>query len=142
VADDEIRREVAHRLRSRIGGDDLQIEQKLIEGLCRLPDDVREFALGGCFFVAIGRDDDGGLFVSPMSLKGGEDDPKWLVVINSRWPLEDFQSAVAHEIAHLWLKHPEFDMGPDVVRHEDEAAAEVRKWGFTGIGSLRFKDRP
>jgi hypothetical protein len=33
-------------------------------------------------------------------------------------------------------------MGPDVVLHEDEAAAKVREWGFSGIGSLRFKERP
>jgi integrase len=137
MSEDELRREVDDRAKRRTGGDDFQVEQKLIAALCRLPEDVREFALEKCFFVTIGRDDDGGFFVSPQFVSG-----RSLVVLNSAWKVDDFQSAVAHEIAHLWLGHPEFDMGPDVVRHEDEAAAKVREWGFGGIGSLRFGERP
>jgi hypothetical protein len=137
-----IRREVAHRRRCRIGADDFQVEQKLIEALCRLPEDARDFALDRCFFITMGGENEGGFYVSPTTLAAGAEEPRWLVVLNSSWKGEDFQSAVAHEIAHLWLGHPEFDMGPDVVSNENEAAAEVRKWGFTGIGSLRFEDRP
>jgi hypothetical protein len=136
----EIRSEVIHRLKSRIGGDDSQVEGNLIEALRRLPEDVRNFALDECFFVAVGRPDDGGFFVSPESLRAGAEEPRRLVVLNSSWQGEDFQSAVAHEVAHLWLEHPEFG-GPYYEHNEDAAAALVRKWGFTGTGSVRFGDR-
>ncbi len=140
MSSDELRREVVHYARTRI--DDFQAEQKLIDALCRLPDNVRIFALEHCFFVAIGGDE-GGFFVSPQSLTaGGASGGRWLVVLNSSWKLDHFQSAVAHEIAHLWLGHPEADLGTDVALHENEAAEQVRAWGFGGIGSLRYEDRP
>jgi hypothetical protein len=104
-----------------------------------LPDEPREFALKRCFFVAIGGDDHGGFFVSPESLAAGADEPRSLVVLNSSWKLVDFQSAVAHEIAHLWLGHPDADFGPDVEKHENEAAEQVRTWGFSGIGSVPYQ---
>jgi hypothetical protein len=34
------------------------------------------------------------------------------------------------------------DAVADAKRHEDEAAAQVREWGFNGIGSLPFGKRP
>lgn len=132
-------RDVAYRMRSRI--DEFQVEQKVIDVLCRLPADVCEFALEHCYFVAIG-DGLGGFYISRATLLAEQPDGSWLVVLNSSWKGHDFFSSVAHEIAHLWLKHPEFDMGPDVDSHENAAAARVREWGFTGIGSEPFEDRP
>jgi hypothetical protein len=63
-------------------------------------------------------------------------------VLNSSWKLADFQSAAAHEIAHFWLGHEEADPGIDVEATEDAAAALVREWGFTGIGSVPHGQRP
>ena len=62
-------------------------------------------------------------------------------MLNSSWSIDDFQSAVAHEIARLRLGHPEADLGIDVEEHENAAAALAREWGFTGIGSLSFRER-
>jgi hypothetical protein len=103
MASDEVRREVVHSIRQRL--DDIQVEQKLIEALCRQPDNVREWALKRCFFAAIVGDDQGGFFVTAPYLEG-----RTLVVLNGIWGVDDFQSAVAHEIAHLWLGHPEADL--------------------------------
>jgi hypothetical protein len=40
------------------------------------------------------------------------------------------------------LGHPDADFGTDAVTHENEAAAKVREWGFSGIGSVPFDERP
>lgn len=55
---------------------------------------------------------------------------------------EDFETALAHEIAHLELGHPPADLLPDVVGNENAAAEKVREWGFSGFGSLPFNERP
>src|SRR5262249_32100117 len=124
---------------------DFQVEQKLVDAISRLPEDVRELALERCFFVAIGGDE-GGSFFAPETITGlldvGSGAPRYLVVLNSGWKLNDFQSAVAHEIAHIWLRDPDADFGDEAERHENEAAALAREWGFTGIGSLPFRERP
>lgn len=94
------------------------------------------FALERCYFVAIGGNH-GGFFVSPEYIAG-----RTLIVLNSCWKIDAFQSAVAHEIAHLWRGHPGADLGPDVERHEDEAAELVQEWGFSGIGGAPYGERP
>jgi hypothetical protein len=65
-----------------------------------------------------------------------------LIVLNVSWPVDVFQSAAAHEIAHVWLGHPQTDFGNEAETHEDEAAAQGRNWGFTGLGSLPYEERP
>jgi hypothetical protein len=102
---------------------------------------VRDFALDRCYFVSIGGDE-GGFFVSMQYLEAGDPPARFLVVLNSAWPIEDYQSAAAHEIAHVWLEHPDADLGTDVADHENEAAAKVREWGFEGMGSLPYEERP
>jgi hypothetical protein len=143
--EDEIRREVNDRARRRVLPDGSQVEQKLIEALCRLPEDVRNFAVERCFFAVLGGPNAHGFFVLHASLSAGAGEPRELVVLNSSRAAEDedeaFQSIVAHEIAHLWLGHPEMG-SPDFVANEDEAAKLVREWGFTGIGALGFDERP
>jgi hypothetical protein len=60
-------------------------------------------------------------------------------------PLAEFPRVDVHlsgELAHLALGHPAADLVLDVAAHEDEVAAKVRDWGFTGFGSLAFADRP
>jgi hypothetical protein len=37
-----------------------------------------------------------------------------------------FQSAVAHELAHIWLGHPDAELLDEAERHENEAAELVR----------------
>jgi hypothetical protein len=136
---DDLHNDVAYRMRNRI--DDFQVEQRVVAVLCRLPEDVREFALDHCYFVAIG-DDIGGYYVSRETLMAEQEDLRWLVILNSSWKGDDLPSVVARELAHIWLKHPEFDFGLDIDRHENQAAEQVRAWGFEGIGSVPLSDRP
>jgi hypothetical protein len=93
--------------------------------------------LDRCFFTAITGRDQGGFFVTAPYLEG-----RTVSVLYGSWPVGDVQSAVAHEIAHVWLGHPEADFGNEAETHEDEAAAQVRERGFTGLGSLPYGERP
>jgi hypothetical protein len=132
---DDLRREVVSRVDHH--GQSLRAEQILISALCRLPADVREQALEHCYFLSVSRDV-GGFYLPVNSLAAKQ----WLVVLNEDWSEEDLESAVAHEVAHLWLQHPPNDLSTDVERHENEAAALVREWGFSGMGALGWTDRP
>jgi len=42
---------------------------------------------------------------------------------------------------HLWLKHPIPDLADDADVHEAQAAAQVREWGFSGIGATDPQER-
>lgn len=127
--EDEVRREVVHALRARI--DDFQVEQKLVDAIARLPDKVRTFALERCYFVAIGGNH-GGFFVSPEYIAG-----RTLIVLNSCWKIDAFQSAVAHEIAHPWRGHPDADLGAGR-REARERGGRARP----GMGFLLNRHRP
>jgi hypothetical protein len=64
------------------------------------------------------------------------------VLLHEAWgEAEDFQTAAAHEIAHVMLGHLPADLVRDFARHEDEVAALVRDWGFIGQGSEPFEER-
>jgi hypothetical protein len=65
-----------------------------------------------------------------------------LVVLNGDWKGEHFASAVAHELAHLMLGHPDPEVGRHSVTHENDAAKLIREWGFGGIGSIRIQELP
>ena len=131
---EDLRREVANGLRRRV--DDFEVEQRLVDAVCRLPADARDFAFERVFFVAIGGSL-GGFYVLPRQLEG-----RMLVVLNGDWKGEHFASAVAHELAHLMLGHPDPEVGKHAVAHENEAAKLIREWGFGGIGSIRIQEVP
>jgi hypothetical protein len=131
---EDLRREVVNGLRRRV--DDFQVDERLVDAVCRLPADARDFAFERVFIVAIGGSL-GGFYLLPQRLEG-----RMLVVLNGDWKGEHFASAVAHELAHLMLAHPDPDVGRHAVTHENEAAALVREWGFGGIGSIRIQEVP
>jgi hypothetical protein len=94
VTEEEVRREVAYRARRCV--EDFQVEQKLLDAICRLPENARELALERCYFVAITAAQ-GGFYISPQSpLAGDEELQRTLVVLNgagswrtsrARWPM-------------------------------------------------------
>lgn len=97
------RSETARRLR-HWGGSSVRVEQLLVNALSRLPDDRCEAALDECVFVTIGRDDGG------FSIPAAFVSKSWVVVLNEDWEDEDFESAVAHELAHLSPKRRPADL--------------------------------
>jgi hypothetical protein len=63
------------------------------------PDDVRGFALHECEFVAAG-EDEGAYFVQPAPYSDGpDDDPRWLVILDPRWKIDEIQGVIAARLA-------------------------------------------
>lgn len=87
--------------------------------LCRMPEDVRRFALEQVVFAGVGAAS-AGLAMGPALLK----DAKWVVPLAER---SGIASTAAHEVAHALLAH-----GVASAEHEREAAALAGAWGFDG----------
>jgi hypothetical protein len=128
---DELRRDTAARVRL-FGGASERDRELLVNVLARVPSDVRIAALEQCLFVSVGEET--GAFYLPTA----EVRAKWIIVLRSDCTDEDFETAVAHELAHLALRH----IGVDVDSDTEKPVALIRQWGFTGMESLPLRGRP
>ena len=117
--------------------DNETIRVLIIATICRLPDEVAEFALDRCNFVSIGEEGTGYGIVLPgrIGVHPGERRSKniWIIVLAENLPDEDSHSIIAHEIAHAWLGHDRVGEIPEDC--ETQASDLVRQWGFTGRGA-------
>jgi hypothetical protein len=88
-----------------------------LQALCRLPEDVRRFAMESVVFASVGRVRVG-LAITPELLKGAE----WVVLLAERDGIAD---TLAHEVGHAVSAH---DRPSE--QAEREAAGLARAWGF------------
>jgi len=57
----------------------------------------------------------------------------WIILINENLPDQEMLTAIAHEIAHAWLRHDRYADFPD--DGEGQAALKAYEWGFRGNGA-------
>jgi hypothetical protein len=99
-------------------------EQRIVETVMRLPEDVREYVYEHCMFLwgdDFGRTWPGDLFAG-----------KWIIVLHPDLPAEEVHGVIAHEIAHAYLQHHVAEAPPTC---EVEAAELTKSWGFSGKGA-------
>lgn len=99
----------------------------------RLPENVAEFALYNCSFIAPDKTTKGETYPAPLfahpTRRGRTARNHWVIwlapsILNDE---QDGQYTVAHEVAHAWLKHQVMDGN---FLAEEQADDLVKSWGF------------
>jgi hypothetical protein len=114
----------------RFFGEDHDTRSAVVSGLVRMPADVSEFALDRCIFTSIGKAAHGVYFPIVAGMEG-----MWVVELDERLERDDLESVMAHEVAHIWLEHPQLGTPGEMDAAEVAAASLVKLWGFTGKGA-------
>jgi hypothetical protein len=109
-------------------GDSEEMEIAIVRTIAKLPEEVAGFAVEECCYLSVGRSCLG------MVLPGDIGKEKWIILLDERISKRDLHGAIAHEIAHAWLKHDR--TSPDCpVDCEVQAATLTKAWGFAGKGA-------
>jgi len=111
------------------------MEVCIVKTISKLPDKVKEFIYDNCQFTAISSDS--GQTIC-MTTKQNRMRP-WLIILSEE-NKEDYESVIAHEIAHAWLRHKgapgEILPIEKCKSNELEACFFARQWGFVGSGTV------
>ena len=97
--------------------------------------DAKRFALDRCTFTSVGHDIVGMTLPGRIGVHSAERRSRnvWIIVVLDQELGEEFQTTIAHEIAHAWLGHDRCGELPDDC--EEQAAKLAKSWGFTGHGA-------
>lgn len=108
----------------------------------KLPDEVKEFVYENCEFASISVFGGKTIYAKAKYLRKRP----WLIILSHEKINDEYQSVVAHEIAHAWLGHKHEERGMEleiVAQRERDVCLLVKQWGFNGFGAEleeRFKD--
>jgi len=116
-------------------GEDQHLFDCIVRTVQKLPDQVAHFAIDRCRFLSVGRSCWGMTMPAYIATHNVEKRTRniWLILLEELIPDDEIDSAIAHEIAHAWLKHDR--MGDFPEDGEIAAANLTRRWGFSGKGT-------
>lgn len=99
----------------------------------RVPEEVQTFATERCAFLGLPEGCDGAVWPARIATDfDGSDEDAWIVLLDAPLPDDVAEAAVAHELAHAFLRHDGLDHQADPVEVEREAAELASEWGFEG----------
>lgn len=103
--------------------DNMDFARTVVKTLKRLPEDVYEYAIENIFFVS-----GASCMINLNDSRNTFGKNKLVIIAEEDKSLED---AIAHEIAHAFLIHNNYDISEtDPHKHEREANNLIMKWGF------------
>lgn len=107
----------------------------IVRAMQKIPNEVREFVYDKCAFAAVGV---GGGQTIHLPSQTKEPSRPWLFLLCDSKLDAEYQSVIAHEIAHGWLKH-KARLGltslEEAIKEETAACSLAKQWGFIGTGT-------
>lgn len=108
----------------------------LVDAIRRLPREVALFAIERCAFLSVGAawgvTLPGRIGVDAKTRRSSN---MWIIALDDNMPASEMAGAIAHEIAHAWLKHDR--LGDPPATCETDAAILAKSWGSREWAQIR-----